>query len=149
MIMGGSKKNFENFQFFPEKLRWNRCLQFSRCSDKRSFKSVGTVASETFLHNIDFVDGKLIRELSHTSIQKFGKGVRILRYNNHSWYVNSSISLFKIFCSSTCHTFFSQTGNLGRHLVTCNERVKYNYQKNFLRAQRNTLWQNKCFQDSL
>ena len=36
-----------------------------------------------FLSDIDFVDEELIRELARRSIQKFEKGVKLLRYNNH------------------------------------------------------------------
>ena len=83
-----------------------------------------------FLYDIDFVDGELIGELARRSIQKYENSVKPLRYNNHICYLNNINSLFKAFRCSTCDTFFSKTGNLERHLVTCSDRVKYIYPKN-------------------
>ena len=83
-----------------------------------------------FLYDIDFVDGKLIGELCRRSIQKYEKSFNILRYNNHICYVNNINALFKAFRCTTCDTFFSKTGNLERHLVTCSDRVKHIYPKN-------------------
>ena len=39
-------------------------------------------------------------------------------------------AMFKAFRCFTCDTFFSKTGNLERHLVTCSRRVKHIYLKN-------------------
>ena len=83
-----------------------------------------------FLYDIDFVDGELIGELARRSIQKFEKSVKRLPYNNHICYVNNINALFKAFRCTTCDTFFSKTGNLERHLVTCSDRVKHIYPKN-------------------
>ena len=83
-----------------------------------------------FLYDIDFVDGELIGELCRRNIQTYGKTVKILRSNNHICYVNNINALFKAFRCTTCDTFFSKTGNLERHLVTCSDRVKHIYPKN-------------------
>ena len=83
-----------------------------------------------FLYDIDFVDGELIGELARRSIQKFEKSVKLLRYNNHICYINNINALFKAFRCTTSDTFFSKTGNLERHLVTCSDRVKHIYPKN-------------------
>ena len=83
-----------------------------------------------FLYDIDFVDGELIGELARRSIQKFENTVKLVRYNNHICYVNNINILFKAFRCTTCDTFFSKTGNLERHLVTCSDRVKHIYPKN-------------------
>ena len=83
-----------------------------------------------FLYDIDFVDGELIGDLCGKSIQKYEKSVKLIRYNNHICYVNSINALFKAFRCTTCNTFFSKTGNLERHLVTCSDRVKHIYAKN-------------------
>ena len=77
-----------------------------------------------FLYDSDIVDGKLISGLRQGSIQKFEKSVKLLRYNNHLCYVNNINALFKAFRCTTCDTFFSKTGNLEQHLVTCSDRVK-------------------------
>ena len=83
-----------------------------------------------FLHDIDFVGGELIGELCRRSIQTYEKSVKFLRYNSRICYVNNINALFKAFRCATCDTFFSQTGNLERHLVTCSDRVKQIYPKN-------------------
>ena len=38
--------------------------------------------------------------------------------------------MFKAFRYTTCDTFFSKTGNLERHLVTCSDRIKHIHPKN-------------------
>ena len=83
-----------------------------------------------FLYDIDPVDGELISELCRRSIKKYENSVKLLRYNNHICYVNNINALFKAFRCSTGDTFFSKTGNLERHLVTCSDRVKQIYPKN-------------------
>ena len=93
-----------------------------------------------FLYDIDFVDGELIGELCRRSIQKYEKSVKLLRYNNHICYVNNINALFKAFRCTTCDTFFSKTGNLERHLVTCSDRVKHIYPQNVYRL-RETLFE--------
>ena len=82
-----------------------------------------------FLYDIDFVDGELIGELCRRSIQKYENSVKLLRYNNHILYVNNINALFKAFRCTTCDTFFSKTGNLEQHLVTCRDRIKHIYPK--------------------
>ena len=83
-----------------------------------------------FFYDIDFGDGELIGELARRSIQQYEKSVKHLDYNNHICYVNNINALFKAFRCTTCDTFFSKTGNLERHLVTCSDRVKHIYPKN-------------------
>ena len=83
-----------------------------------------------FLYGTNFVDGELIGELARRSIQKFENSVKLLRYNNHICYVNNINALFKAFRCTTCDTFFSKSGNLERHLVTCSDRVKHIHPKN-------------------
>ena len=83
-----------------------------------------------FLYDVDFVDGELIGELCQRSIQKYGKSVKLLRYNNHICYVNNINALFKAFRCTACDTFFSKTGNLERNLITCSDRLKHFYPRN-------------------
>ena len=78
-----------------------------------------------FLFDTDFVDGELIGELCRRNIQKYEKSVKLSRYNNHICYVNNINALFKALRCTTCDTFFSKTGNLERHSVTCSYRVKH------------------------
>ena len=84
----------------------------------------------TFLYDINFVGGELIGELARRSIQGYENSVKILRNSNHICYVNNCNALFNAFRCATCDTFFSKTGNLERHLVTCSDRVKHIYPKN-------------------
>ena len=76
------------------------------------------------------MDGELIGELCRRSNQKYENSVKLFCYNNHICYVNSINVLFKAFRCITCDTFFSTTGILERHLVTCSDRVKHIYPKN-------------------
>ena len=82
------------------------------------------------LYGIDFRDEELIGKLCRRSNQKYEKSVKLSRYNNHICYVNNINALFKAFRCTMCDTFFSKTGNLERHLVTCSDRVKHVYPKN-------------------
>ena len=93
-----------------------------------------------FLHDIEFLDGELIGELARRIIQKFEKTVKLLPYNHHICYVSDMNSFFKSFRCSTCDTLFSKTGNLERHLITCNERVKHIYPRNVYQL-RETLFE--------
>ena len=96
----------------------------SRCSPERHSKSWRLVAAQFFLYDIDFVYGRLIDELARRSIQKNDKTVKLLRHNNHIYYVKNINALFKAFQCNTRDTFFSKTGNLERQLVTCGEPGK-------------------------
>ena len=93
-----------------------------------------------FLYDIDFVDGELIAELAKRSIQKFEESVKLLQSNDHICYVKNINALFKAFRCPPCDTFFSKTGNLERHLVTCSDRVKEIYSKNVFEL-RKTLFE--------
>ena len=86
------------------------------------------------------MDGELIGELCRRSFQKYDKNVRLLLYNNYISYVNNINALFKAFRCTTCDTFFSNTGNLEGHLVTCSHRVNHNYPKN-VKKLRETLFE--------
>ena len=86
------------------------------------------------------MDGELIGELCRRSIQMYENSVKLLRYNNHSCYVNNISALFKAFRCTTCDTCFSKAGNLEQHLVTCSDRVKNIYPKNFFEL-RETLFE--------
>ena len=93
-----------------------------------------------FLYDFDFLDGELTGELCRRSIQKYENSVKFLRYNNHIRYVNNINALFKSFRCTTCDTFFSKTGNLERHLVTCSDRIKHIHPKNLYKL-RETLFE--------
>ena len=94
------------------------------------WKSRRLVATQYFPSWHWFVDGELIGELRRRSIQKYDKIAKFLRYNTHICYVNNINAFFKTFWCTTCDTFFSKTGSLERHLVTCSDLVKHIYPKN-------------------
>ena len=96
----------------------------------------------TFLFDFDFVDGELIGEPCRRSIQKYEKIVKLLRYNNHTCYVNNINALFKAFRCITFDTSFSKTGNLERHLVIVVIIL------NIFNKRKLTKWE-KCFLKSL
>ena len=83
----------------------------------------------TFLYDIDFVDGELIGELRLRSNQKYENSIKLLRCNNQIYYLNNINALCKAFRCTTCDIFFSKTMNLERHLITCSDRVKHIYPK--------------------
>ena len=72
----------------------------------------------------------MVGELARRSIEKYEKNVQMIRYNSHICYVDNTNALFKAFRCPNCDTYFQKTGNLGRHLVRCRERVKHIYPKN-------------------
>ena len=88
------------------------------------------VGINSFIYDIDFIDGAMVGELARLSIKKYEEIVQLIRYNSHICYVDSINELFKAFRCPTCDTYFQKTGNLERHLVRCSERVKHIYPKN-------------------
>ena len=84
----------------------------------------------SFMIFISLTENSLVSLLVEV-IRKSDKSVKLLRYNNHFCYVNNINALFKACRCRTCDTFFPKTGNLERHSVTCTERVKHIYSKNF------------------
>ena len=87
------------------------------------------VGINIFIYDIDLIDGALVGELARRSIKKY-ENVQLIRYNSHICYVDNIHALFKAFRCPTCDTYFQKTGNLGRQLVRCSERVKHIYPKN-------------------
>ena len=82
------------------------------------------------LYDINIVDGNIIGELARRSVQKYDNTVRLLRYNNHMFYLSNIIAVFQSFRCPNCDTFFNRTFNLERQLTTCSERVKSIYLRN-------------------
>ena len=83
-----------------------------------------------FLYDVDIVEGSLVGELARRSVQKHPDTVRLLRYNSHICYVANIHALFNAFRCPTCDCYFNRSGNLERHLTTCQERVKQVFPKN-------------------
>ena len=82
------------------------------------------------LYDIDIVDGNTVGELARRSVQNYENTVRLLRYNNHTCYVNNIKAVFQSFRCPNCETFFNKTFNLERNLTTCSEGVKNIYPRN-------------------
>ena len=66
------------------------------------------------LYDKDFVDGKIIGEPARRNLQKHGKTVQILRYNNHISYLSDINALLQFFRaprvthSSTRHSVWNE-----------------------------------------
>ena len=88
------------------------------------------VGIKILLYDIDLFDGAMVGELARRSIKKCEKNLPLIRYNIHVCYVDNIHALFKAFRCPTCNTYFQKTGNLERHLVRWNERLKHIYPKN-------------------
>ena len=88
------------------------------------------VGINTFIYDIDLIDGAMVGELARRSIKRYEQNVQLILYNSHTCYVNNIHALFKAFRCPTCDTYFQKTIDLERHLVRCSERVKHIYPKN-------------------
>ena len=88
------------------------------------------VTLNILMYYIDIVDGNIVGELARRSVQKYGKTVHLLRYNNHIRYVNNINATVQSFRCPNCDTFFNKTFNLEQHLTTFSERVKNVYPGN-------------------
>ena len=97
------------------------------------------VGINIFIYDIDFIDSAMVGELARRSIKKYEKNVQLIRHNSHICYVDNINALFKAFRCPTCDTCFQKTGNLERHLVRCNERVKH-ISKECVSTPRNAIW---------
>ena len=95
-----------------------------------------------FRHDVDIVEGSLVGELARRSVQKQPDTVRLLRYNSQVCYVAKIHALFNAFRCPTCDCYFNnKSGNLERHLTTCQERVKNVYAQNVYQL-KETLFDN-------
>ena len=68
---------------------------------------------QILLYEINIVEGNIIGELVRWSMQKHEYTVRLLRYNNHIYYVSNINATFQFFCCPHCDTFFKKPFNLG------------------------------------
>ena len=93
------------------------------------------------LYDIDIVDGNIVEEVARQSVPKYENTLRLLRYNNHTCYVNNINAVLQSLCCPDCDTFFNKTFNLKRHLTTCSDRVKNVYPSNVYQI-RETLFEN-------
>ena len=87
-------------------------------------------------YDIDIVDGKIIGELVRQSVQKYDKTVKLLRYNNHIYYMSIINAVFQTFRCPNCDTFFNRTFNLERHLTTCSERLKISIRGTYIKSEK-------------
>ena len=81
------------------------------------------------LYDIDIVDENIVGERARRNVQKSENTVRLLRNNNHIWYVNNIYAVFQSFRCPNCDTFLNRTFNFERPLTTCSERVENVYPK--------------------
>ena len=73
------------------------------------------------LYYIVIVDGNITREIARRIVERYGKTVRLLRYNNHTCYMKNINAVFQSSGSPNCDTFFNRAFNLERHRTTCSE----------------------------
>ena len=73
------------------------------------------------LYDIDILDGNIVGGIARRSVKKHENTVRLLRFNNHIWYVNNINAVFQSYHCPNCDTFFNRTLNLERHLTKCSE----------------------------
>ena len=85
------------------------------------------------LYDIDFVDEKLFGALAIRTAQKHGNNVRLLRYNHNFCYVSDINAVFQSFRRPNCDTISNKTSNLEQHLTSCSERVKFVFQRTFIK----------------
>ena len=91
------------------------------------------------LYGFDFHDEKLFGEISCRSFQKIDNSVKVLRYNIHLYYVININAVFETFQCSTCDTFFSKTGIVEKHLLTCINALYFFTQKSFTGHEKHSL----------
>ena len=63
------------------------------------------VQRKIFIYDFDIQEGEYVGELARRSIERFGKTVKLLRFNNHIIHKNDSFS--KCFRCPSCDTFFN------------------------------------------
>ena len=104
--------------------------QFQEVHMKDSQIVEGLLTLNNLLYDRDNVDEKISAELVRRSVQKHGKSVQLLRYNNHISFVSDNNEVFQSLRCPDCDTFFNRTSNLERHITSSSKRVKHVYPEN-------------------
>ena len=79
------------------------------------------------IYDIELDNEKLIGVLSHRSINKYSKSIKLLRYENHICYTKDINAVFNSFRCDNCNKFFPKLSNLRRHLPVCENLVRNKY----------------------
>ena len=87
----------------------------------------------------------MVGKRARPSIKNYEKNVQLIRHDSHICYVDNIHALFMAFHCPISDTFFQKTGNLERHLVRCNERVKHNLPKYVYQLQETLFDKNDSF----
>ena len=131
-LHGHSNLDAHKFQLFTEFISKSGY-------DPKNFRGVAidvlTLVEELVERNIliydfDIQEGEYVRELASQSIGKFGRTVKLLRFNNHITHTNIIDSFFKCFRCPSCDCFFNRSNNFNRYLMTSKDRVRHIYPKN-------------------
>ena len=85
------------------------------------------IKQNIFIYDIDIEDGEIIGGLVRRSVERYDENIKLLRYNNHTCYVNDINKFFEKLRCPSCDVFFNHSGHFNRHLKTCKERVKNIY----------------------
>ena len=92
-----------------------------------------------FIYDIDIEEGEFVGELARRSVEMYEKNINLLRYNNHTCYVDNINTFFKRFRCPSCDTFTKYVSNFNRHVKSCKDRVQHIYPKSVY-ALRETLF---------
>ena len=108
-------------------------------NDPKNFRGVsvedlpvveGIVQRNIFIYDFDIQEGEYVGELARSSIGRFDKTVKLLRFNNHIIHTIDIDSFFKCFRCPSCDTFFHKSDHFNQHLLRCKDRVRHIYPKN-------------------
>ena len=124
------RRNFKIVQFILQKKDGLSPNQFQGVHMNNIPTVEVLLTLKIFLYDIDIVDGNIVGQLARRNVQKYHNTLRLLRYNNHTCYVNSINAVFQFIRCPNCDTFFNRTFNLERHFLTCSERVENVYPRN-------------------
>ena len=79
------------------------------------------------------MDGTFIREPARRSVQKYGKTVRLLRYNNHIFFCDKRFCSLPVFPLSYLWHFDQHNLQMEQHLAGCSEWIGNFYPRNVYR----------------
>ena len=72
-----------------------------------------------FLHDMHFVDWKIIGKLARRGVQKHKNTVRLLGHNNHICYLSEINAVSPYFRCPNFDKLFERTSVLEQHLTSC------------------------------
>ena len=95
----------------------------------------------TLLYNINVGNGNIIGQFARRCVQKYKNTVRLLRYNNHIFYVNNNNAIFKSFRCPNCDTVFFKNNQFGATFNKMKWKSEKFLSKKRISNPRNSFWQ--------